>query len=499
MSKRRDAMKHWIARRTAMSLPHASANPKRPPFSIPVALAVIGCVFVLTSSALGVDSTLLAGLVVTVLTVAAYVASRFPIATVVLAVFFGQVLDHELRPLLPNSVEAIAVGGLAVRFFDLALFGIVAATAIMIVRQRDRFLMTIARLPTLYLLLIWLGVSAVRGASEAGLVSALGEFRTYYGYLLVVPYLLLHVRQPHDIKRLTRSLVGTGIALLPLSLIVGASTGNLAVGPSTRWLTASSNLAAAAAVITLMILVKQCSRPRVTALSATALVALLVITVLNSHRSVWLAIAIAFLLLVAFRVITASRVLQLAMVGLVTAVVAGSFLPGGTTELTTYVQLRARAFTDYEEDPTANWRAELWSQAVAEIADRPLAGKGLGNGFAFTTAGGELVTTSPHNMYLTLVYHAGLIGLGLYVAFTAALLWRLLRSSRLKNAGSLRVIATAGVVVGAAAHGYYLAYALDLFTWLVMGAAATAALLPRNSGRGNALPKNQTHAEGIAR
>ncbi len=71
-------------------------------------------------------------------------------------------------------------------------------------------------------------------------------------------------------------------------------------------------------------------------------------------------------------------------------------------------------------------RLEIWTRTLTLVRDHPLIGHGLGAQMHLQM--GDVLATFPHDLYLSLLYYSGAIGLLLFLALAAVLAARLLRA-----------------------------------------------------------------------
>ncbi len=135
--------------------------------------------------------------------------------------------------------------------------------------------------------------------------------------------------------------------------------------------------------------------------------ALLVYLAANQRRSTLVALAVGCL---ALPIINLKRRLLVPLV--VVAVVAAGVLVFSPELIT---------------DRGTGQRPQLWSAAWEMILEKPITGHGMANEtreLHIVVAGQPVVQDHPHNYYLSLLYHIGFLGLGLWVMLWAPALWR---------------------------------------------------------------------------
>lgn len=135
--------------------------------------------------------------------------------------------------------------------------------------------------------------------------------------------------------------------------------------------------------------------------------ALLVYLAANQRRSTLVALAVGCL---ALPIINLKRRLLVPLVAV--AVVAAGVLVFSPELIT---------------DRGTGQRPQLWNAAWEMILEKPVTGHGMANEtreLHIVVEGQPVVQDHPHNYYLSLLYHIGFLGLGLWVMLWAPALWR---------------------------------------------------------------------------
>ena len=207
------------------------------------------------------------------------------------------------------------------------------------------------------------------------------------------------------------------------------------------------------------------------------------ITLINTHRSIWLASSVAVLLLITTGSIPLIRQIQF-IVGIAAALFITSILfstsdrldlgelsteTSNVTSLTEFLEVRLRGITDPQDDPTASWRSYLWQQAIAETNEQPLVGVGIGRNFQFKTKWWDVIHTSPHNYYITSSFHGGYTALVLYVFFIMQVLWLLFSKLARTLSARTRTMLMTSMIVIFSAHTMFIAYHHEFFSLLYIG------------------------------
>lgn len=401
-----------------------------------------------------------------------YLALRYPTATTVLTIFLSLVAQN-LRRVIPILDPFVALGAVNVRLWDPMVLGLAVAVVLKLLsddRRVGRFVLH--EFLSWALLFLWLALQIVRTIGIHG-INTVGEFRTYYSQLLLVPYLAVMVTSAAQRRRLLKSLALLSFSFLPIGLANYFFASDVTLG--VRVISASGALALLYGLVALLVVSSRGRWERLGSVPRSALIgAALLVLVFTAHRSVWMASVVAIAALWLLGEIPVSRQVQLVILALLVVPVASWAFSELGYDPAAFIQERLLAFTAPSQDPTAAWRSHLWRASLDKIRTMPLVGQGLGTHFQLDLLGRETITTSPHSLYLSIPVQIGLPGLLLYLAFVAQLLLRLKRARPDKHlATGDSAIVTIGLVVLLAGHAYYVAYVLDWMTWAYCGLAAS--------------------------
>lgn len=436
----------------------------------PLALATLVCLFALLAWGLSIDAALLLFGALCGTGLVTFVAYSHPRLTIVLTFIAGTLLDGSRFITFEPTVA-----GLQLRYFDPVLLGILGATALkLFLGDKRLFRLLSVRLPTLSLLLLWLIVTAFRSVTINDPVATFGEFRTYHQFLFFPLYVVAFFPTRESQWRLFKLLLLLSFLIIPWGLLSIPFTEGISFasfGPDMRFIHAVRNLSLLWGVVGLYIV----DRQKLITLKAPLFYGLVLsfglFTLVNNHRSVWLATAASLVLLWLFRHLSTKRQLQVG-VGLFAGTLLLGLAPTSfTTELARSLQTRASVFTDFQQDDTAFWRFTLWQRATEEIREQPVLGVGLGRHFQLADPEGDIITTSPHNEYITLAFHTGITGLVFYTLFLINLLLLLRARLLRKGPASERAIVFTTLLIIAVVSLFYIAYTAetDFLTWLYIG------------------------------
>jgi O-antigen ligase len=380
------------------------------------------------------------------------------------------------------GLGAVAVGGgVDLRVSDPVLSAMAAVLLIRLLGDDRRTYVVLLRDGVCWtLFVLWLLGQMAVSVSSFGLVSVLGEFRSYFHHILVIPYIVSVVRSRAALRRVFGATVALALVLVPIGFLKGGLEFGFSFQRG-KWLVSSPSLAVVYGAFAAYLMQRYGRWPTGRLLHGGLLLLVVTLTVVAGHRSVWMAAAAGLGTLVLLGELRLGKVAKMGVaVGVVVALLDAAY---AEYSLVGFLQERSKAFFATREDPTANWRLVLWQSAWDQAQAHLWTGKGLGNYFSARDTYGNVVKASLHNQYIQVVYQVGLVGLGLYAAFVAQTTWHLVRAyRRAADATAATVAATALAVLGAAT-AFYIAYGFEHFTWVFIALGLAAALQQRRRGR----------------
>ncbi|MFD1946452.1 hypothetical protein [Nocardioides aestuarii] len=279
----------------------------------------------------------------------------------------------------------------------------------------------------LALVLALYGVSLIRGLPIFG-ASAVSEARSTLLFLAVIVWVLAQSRREDFRTVVDEFITWTGIGLVGLAILNVALHG---VGAADEFVLRGGELvsnrpliATQAAFLGLAAIYLAVRRKR---LPLAAL--FLIVVLVAQHRSVWAATVAGLLVavLVSTNPVTRARIIVSGVYGsalFVLAALAG-LLGDVLTDLAHSFQSRGTL-----EDRQGGWDALLIDFHAAPLFER-LIGLPFGSGYERYNESGELVTYSPHSLYVTAYLRIGMVGA---CAGTALLLGSLLRHLHTRHA-----------------------------------------------------------------
>jgi len=365
-------------------------------------------------------------------------------------------------------------GGVDLRFSDPVLLGMVGALGVRLLRDDRRLYDVLLRYGLFWTLLaLWLLVRVGESIGAFGVVSALGEFRTYFNHILILPYVVVFARTPQVRWRMFGVVVAFVLALIGVGYVQGGLAHGFLFAPYQKWLVSSPSLAVVYGAFAIYLLRRYRLWSYGTALYGGLLLLILTLTIISGHRSVWAASVVGIAALTMLGHVPIGKVLKLCA-GVAGALLALDLLYDGI-DIGTFLHDRLQAFVAVHEDSTANWRLEIWADAWRQSKEYFWTGKGLGNYFNLVDGKGNLVTVSLHNQYLQIIYQVGVVGLALYLAMAAQIARHLTRAYRHTTDRATALLTGQALVVLAAGSVFYLVYGFDHVTWVFVALGLAAA------------------------
>lgn len=398
------------------------------------------------------------------------IAYRFPYLTIILVFLLGQIIGLEAQALLPATLRQPALGSLSLRYFDPMLLGIVLAVMLKLLHRSKALSEFMFRDYLFWTLLIgWLAIEIIRSFGSYSIINIFGEFRTYYQYMLLIPYIVVFFQTEDEQWRLFKLLIVLSSLFILSGIIRGWMLYGFAIEIGRRWLSASANLALLNGMIALYLCVKHKALKVNNKLVIMLFVAFFVMTILNGHRSVWLATGVAFLALIFTGQVSFKSYILTWIAGIIACVGILYIFQMKGENIFLFLDNRMMAFTNYEYDATANWRYSLWIESLRRIMQNPLWGHGFGLHFNLYLSREVIITTSPHNLYISIAYQVGIAGLFLYLGFIFQVFRRIRKALNMQITSHQRTMILTTLVILISSSAYYIAYVFDYFTWLYVG------------------------------
>ena len=405
------------------------------------------------------------------------IAYRLPSVMILLWMFSTQIMvemivwdyDKYYEPSLSIG------GGVDMLYGDPILFGIIAAMMLKLFAGDQRAKNALFKEVSIWsVFMLWMIFELVRSFAMFGAVNALGEFRTYFREILIIPYVMIFFRTRKEQWRAFQILLWSMLFLIPIGFFRGGFVHNFRFEAYAKWLYQHGSLGLLWGTLALYLTHKFGFWKRGNILFAILIAASLGLTVIASHRSVWLAAFISVLMLVFMGYFKMSNIIKMGGALFIAALIIN--FTYSEIDLVGFVQERLIALTDPTEDETANWRYLVWQDALEQSKAFILEGKGLGNYFTTRLPNGAVVEVMLHNQYIQLIYQVGVIGLLLYLGFLFQMYSRLRKTYKETGDPFYRMLTLLNMVIIVAVSAYYVAYEYEPFTWLFVGLGLSATL-----------------------
>jgi len=414
----------------------------------------------------------LLGIALVGIVLSAILAHFFPVTTLTLAILLGQVAETELSKVLGIDSKGFHFGSAWVRLTDPLVAGMVISMAIRLFNEAgllSKFLRGPALLFTFFLAFLFLQV--LRNIPSFGM-AAPGEFRTYYQFFLLLPYVSFSVRSSADRARLYKVLIALAFSFVLWGFIRAWLIFHFHFAPYDKWLSGTGSLTLLYGLFSLYL----AQREGQVKLPAPVLYSLywigITMILIASTRAVWLAGGVGMITVwIGNRSSTGKNLKTLLLIPLFVLLLIPIFQYSGL-DIIEFIRLRLVAFTDFQSDPTALWRFRYWLATIDQIIQHPWFGSGFGKDFGIYIPEFKTIeTTSPHNLYLAVVYQIGFIGFASYLAWVIALGVHLKRSRPLAGIDQA-VVSLAGLIL-ITIHAYGIAYSFErlFLPWTFVGLA----------------------------
>lgn len=288
--------------------------------------------------------------------------------------------------------------------------------------------------------------------------AAIAEFRSKFSFIIVFMYVVTNVKKHETIILLERisSYLIPLILLLPLSLLLNK---NFTFSVENRILSAFFYESITLGFLGGYFCKKYFDYKNKMFFYSFPIY--IVSSLYLSHRSVWAMIIIIISLLFLTREINFKYAFQMGVLLLISYILTIKNNLGFFNE-------RLLAFSNIEADPTGNWRLLVWNSIIRGAT---YFGKGLGGRFEIWTDELGYVQYGTHNMYMTLLYYMGYIGLVIFLLFLSSLFIKLfiyfINTKNDLNNGivHLGLISIVGSMI------YMFAYETDIVSWIYVAFA----------------------------
>lgn len=359
-------------------------------------------------------------------------------------------------------------GGIDMLYGDPILFSMMAAMMAKLLTGDPRAKRTIYKEMSIWsIFMLWMIFELARSASMFGLVSPLGEFRTYFREILIIPYIVIFASTREEQWKMFKVLLWVTLCMIPIGIFRGAYVHKFTFHAYAKWLYQHGSLGLVWGTLGVYLMQRYGYWKYGNFWSGLLIAVAMGLTVIASHRSVWLAAMVSMLVLFMMGHLKMGNLMKMGAAAL-TAVLILNFAVEDL-DLAGYIEHRLVALTNPTEDETANWRYLIWMDAIKQSSAHLLEGKGLGNYFMMRAPNGLIVTKMLHNQYVQLLYQVGLIGLVLYIAMVTQMYFRLSKVYKESQDLFYKMTSLLAMVIIFGSAAYLIAYDFEPFTWMFVG------------------------------
>ena len=403
------------------------------------------------------------------ITLSSIIAYKFPKTAIVLTILLGQVIQFELEEVLGISSEILSFSYFKIRLSDPLIFGIIITILLKFFTHNKsiiKFIKNDGLFFSLYFFILILQI--IRNVNLFG-INSLGEFRTHYQFLLFIPYLVISLKKSHDRRTVFFLLIVLSLLHILFGVIRGGLLYYFRFEEYNKWLSHFGSLALIYGMFALFLL-KSTETFKLNR-TITSIIFLIGITIIiiSSSRSAWLAGIAGLFILILFGQFKINNFFSLLLLSPILFYTLVLLFEYSGIDMSIFFERRLAAFIEYESDPTASWRYYFWLSTFDKIKDNFLLGNGLGKHFqVYIPEFRKTITTSPHNLYLTIIFHSGLLGMVFYLFFIMNIFINMKKGLKII---SERYIILTSIVVLFIVHFYGIAYSFekDFFTWMYVG------------------------------
>ena len=403
------------------------------------------------------------------ITLSSIIAYKFPKTAIVFTILLGQVIQYELEEVLGISSEILSFSYFTIRLSDPLIFGIIITILLKFFTHHKSIIKFIKNDGLFFSLFFFILIlQIIRNVNLYGIYS-LGEFRTYYQFLFFIPYLVISLEKSNDRRTVFILLIVLSLLHILFGVISGGVLYYFRFEDYNKWLSNYGSLALIYGMFALFLL-KSTETYKLNR-TITSIIFLIGITiiVISSSRSAWLAGIAGLFILILFGQFKLNNFFSLLLLFPILFYSLVLLFEYSGIDMFIFFEKRLAAFIEYESDPTASWRYYFWLSTFDKIKDNFLLGHGLGQHFQiYIPEYKETITTSPHNLYLTILFHSGLLGMVFYLFFIMNIFINMKKALTII---SERYIILTSIVVLFIVHFYGIAYSFekDFFTWMYVG------------------------------
>lgn len=324
---------------------------------------------------------------------------------------------------------------------------------------------------------IWLLFEILRNIGKYGL-SAPGEFRFRYLILSLPLFIALNFNTLESRKKLVKFILFIGYYLPLLFIPIIGTMKGWSFGEQNRFLNSQIYLGMVYSLTLIILCIKYKYLKYNRNIVYLSLIPFVFFFIIDSHRSVWLAAAVIFLLMFYLNELRVGKIIKIIPFILILGIIVIPSINATGIQFNKYIEQRSLAFIDPSADPTSAWRLMIWRAQINKVINNPILGEGFGGYWGVSIPAYGYVNVSPHNYYVQTMIKLGLVGLALYSVIALKLFLKLkyfLKIAKRKFNPELPLIIL-GFCVIITMHIYYLVYSLEYYSLIYLGLAIAVLL-----------------------
>lgn len=299
-------------------------------------------------------------------------------------------------------------------------------------------------------------------------ISAFGEMRTRYFYLIIPCYIAYTFNTKELRDELKQMLVFVSLIIPFVLLPVIGELKGWYFGPADRFLNAQTYLGVIYGISYLYLGRKNIGRKKLIPFTVIAVI-LFTMLIIDSHRSVWMASFVIILLLYYYKEILILKNIYILIPVMIGIVFLLLFIQENNNIYMANVVQRGSAIISPFNDETSAWRLYVWQAQLENIFKHPFLGEGFGAYWYSYIPQIGAFTLSPHNFYIQSLVKIGIIGLALYILIYSKIFLKISKIIKTNICNEDRNILLLTLIVLISSHIFYSVYSLEYYSMFYIG------------------------------
>jgi len=323
---------------------------------------------------------------------------------------------------------------------------------------------------------LWISFEIARNIGIYGL-SAPGEFRYRYLILSAPLYIAFFFSSAERRRKLIKLLIASSLFFPIMCVPIIGQLKGWSIGPDARFLPATISLGLLYGLLALGLAKKYRIIKIKEILHWFIIVAVGLMIIIDSHRSVWLAVFAAGGTLFWIKEINFSKRMNRTLLTVFSIIIILTLtnqilILKTKTNLVDYTTGRTSDLVKIDEshNNTVTWRVTQWKTQMTKYYASPIIGEGFGSYWGLSGVRGD-IGVSPHNLYIQTLVKLGTVGMLLYIIIIFKIFIKVKRTItkyKIKDDPEMPMLIL-GIVVLIASHVFYIAYAFEYYSLLFIG------------------------------